>query len=214
MSTLQAVRDRIRNQLDLEVEDLDDPSIDLFIKEGFDRTFAAHHQWPFFEKLWTEVLVEGAETLSKPTDLGAVAVLRNAVDNVRLTHVAQRVAEDNFEGVLNAGEPALFSMWGQTIHLWPIPTSQERTYHIRGYRKAAWTGDANAELDGDDRLHPAVAHYACSLVAAQLEEPELEAQYLSRWQGVLGDIMRDVTRPETHEPMVLNGGLGGYIRWL
>lgn len=209
MSTLQDIRDRVRLQMDLDEDDLPDGVLDPFIREGFDHTFALEQAWPFFETVWELPLTSPATTLAKPATLGAPVSLRNVDSNKRLVHIDQRLAEDSFEGTQAAGEPILFSLWGDTVYLWPHPTAADRNYELRGYRKPAWTGVAGDELDGDDRLHPAVAHYATALAYAQQEDPELEATYMQRWARSADEIRKDLMRPHHHEPLVLNGGLYG-----
>lgn len=205
MSTLQEVRDRVRLQMDLDEDDLVDDLLDQFVLEGFNRTFAEEAAWPFFETLWTFEVPSGATTIEEPADLANPSGMRNAVTNRNILHVAHRVAIENFQGEILAGEPNLFSMWGGIIYLWPTPTEEDRTYQMRGYRKPSWTGVPTDELDGDARLHPAIAHYACSLAYAQLEDTELEAQYMARWQQVMFDIRNDIMRPQHTHPLILNG---------
>lgn len=212
MSTLQETRDRIRLQMDLDSEDLPDGIADSFIKEGFDRTFAVEERWPFFETMWTLELVEGATTLEKPADVNFISSFRDIGRGTRLIQIAQRVAEDNFVGVLQPGEPNLFSVWGDTLQLWPPPTASARTYQLRGYRKPIWGAAGIDVLDGDDRLHSAIAHYATALAYAQLEDPELESTYMRRWGDSVNVFRADLLRPQHHEPLVLNGGLMGARR--
>lgn len=209
MSTLQEIRDKVRLQADLDQTDLPDATLDGFIREGFDRTFAVEVAWPFFESTWTLTLPSGDTTIPLPTSPEIAQIKRfRSPDNMTLEQVPQSAAEDYFQGTQTAGEPQLFSVWGGNIYLWPEPTAAERIYTVRGYRKPTWSGLGTSELDGDDRLHLAIFHYAVALAYAQLEDTELEGTYLRRWDTLLRQLQRDIMQPAYHEPIVLNGGVG------
>lgn len=208
MSTLQNIRDKVRTQVDLDSEDLPDTTLDLFIREAFDRTFASERRWPFFEETWTLTKAIGDTTIDLPTATEVAFIQRiRSSDNFNLTHISQQMAEDNFEGVTSTGTPELFSVWGEVINLWPTPDSaEELTYTMRGWRKPSWSGVAATELDGDVRLHAPIGWYAVALTYAQLEDPELEQVYMNRWGSALAEVRKDIMRPQYQEPIILNGG--------
>jgi hypothetical protein len=208
VSTLAEVRAKVRTQVDLDDEDLPDLTLDAFIREAFDRTFAAERRWPFFEYTWALTKSIGLTTIALPVDpeVAFIQRLRNS-DNMNLTHLAQQLAEDNFEGVTTTGTPEFFSLWGDVVNLWPTPDSDtEYTYTMRGFRKPTWTGVASDELDGDERLHNPIAWHAVALAYAQLEDPEMEAVYMQRWGAALNEIRKDLMRAQYQEPIILNGG--------
>lgn len=208
MSTLQEIRDAIRAQTETDETDFNNTSLDLFIREGFDRTFAAEREWPFFETTWDLVLPDTDTTLALPADVAAVQRLRDADNNVNLVMIAQQFAETNFQGSQTSTTmPTLFSIWGGVITLWPVPQLAERNYTLRGYRKPQWSATPTTEIDGDERLHSAIFHYAVALAYARLEDPEAEATYMQRWSAHLEMIRRDLMRPQHQVPMILNGGL-------
>jgi hypothetical protein len=206
---LQDVRDAVRAQADLDSEDLPDPVLDAFIREGFDRTFSLEQRWPFFENTWSLVTPGGTQQVPLPPTpkIAHVLHMRNTLNGSRVIHISQQLAEDNFIGSLAIAEPQFFSIWGDTITFWPMPPSDPRTYAIRGYRQPTWTGVALDELDGDERLHTPMIHYAVALAYAQLEDPELEASYMQRWSAGVDTIRRTLMRPRSNEPLILNGGL-------
>ena len=212
MSTLQQVRDRVRTQLDLDEEDLPNATLDNFIREGFDRTMAADHRWPFLEHVWTIVKQAGQEGTAVPgsPEVGFISRVRDADFN-NLVFISQSTAEDNFggEAPLTTDKPEFFSVWAGTIYFWPtVPIDVELTFTMRGYRKPQWTGVAADELDGDPRLHSAIFHYAAAMAYAQLEDPDLEQVYMSRWATTLAEFRADIKRPQYEEPIILNQGLG------
>lgn len=210
MSTLAEVREKVRLQTDNDSTDLPDGILDGFIREGFDRTFAAERLWPFFEYTWTIALVDGDTTIEMPTspEVAFITRLVDTDDSVILGQIPQSSAEDSFVGGATSSSPQFFSVWGTTMSLWPQPTAGARNYRMRGYRKPLWTTNPTSEMDGDARLHLAIFHYATSLVYAQLEDGELEQMYLQRWAAHTEAVRRDIMRPDFHEPLILNGGIG------
>jgi hypothetical protein len=214
VSTLAQIREKVRTQTDLDSEDLPDTTLDGFIREAFNRTLAAERKWPFFEHTVTLTKSIGDTTIDMPIDPEVAFIQRvRDSDNYNLVHLAQQLAEETFQGTQSTGTPQFFSVWDGVISLWPTPVSDEElTFTLRGYRKPTWTGVAGDELDGDGRLHLPIFHYAVSLAYAQLEDPELEADYLQRWSGLLGAIRGDVMRPQYHEPIIVNGGRQRPIR--
>lgn len=209
MSTLQEVRDKVRAQTDLDDTDLPDTTLDGFIREAFDRTFAVERRWPFFQHTWTLTLSEGETSITLPTDTEVAVVSRLRSSNrINLMHIGHHSALDEFQGTLmTTTNPDMFSVWGNVLYLWPVPTSAARTYTLTGFRKPEWSGNPTLELDGDGRLHLALVHYAVALAYAQLEDTELEQSYMGRWSSLVETYQRELTRPMYHEPIVLNGGV-------
>lgn len=207
MSTLQDIRDKVRTQTDLDDEDLVDLTLDGFIEEAFDRTFAREQRWPFFEYTWTLTKALDETTITMPTSPSVAFVQRLRSDaGVNLTHLGTQLAEETFQGDTSVGTPDFFSMWGGVLSLWPTPTAPEATYTLRGYRKPTWTGVAGSELDGDARLHLPIFHYAAALAYVQLEDSELASTYMQNWAAGVDAIHRNCMRPQSHEPLILSQG--------
>jgi hypothetical protein len=208
VSTLQQVRDKVRLQADLDEDDLPDATLDGYIREAFDQTFAVEARWPFFEYTWDLVKAEDATTIARPT-VPEVAFIQRFRDssNFNLLHIDAQQAEETFQGVISTTDtPEFFSVWGDVISLWPTPTAAAQTFTMRGYRKPTWSDTPSATLDGDTRLHLPIFHYAVALAYAQMEDPELEGTYMQRWGSTLNTIRRDIMQPQHAEPLILNGG--------
>lgn len=199
----------VRLQTDNDAADLPDTMLDPWIREGFDRTLALERFWPFLQHTWTLTLTSPATTIPLPTspEPTAISRLRDTTASVKLTQLDEDVAEDMFSNQSSTETPDYFSVWGDTITLWPTPSPKNRTYRMRGYRKPTWTGVGTDELDGDPRLHTAIFHYAVALVYAQLEDPELEADYMQRWANHVNVVQRELMKPQHEQPLILNGGI-------
>lgn len=202
---LSELRDAVRTQLDLDEDDVANTTLDMYIREGYDRTIQLERRWPFFETTW-DVTSTGA-SIAVPATLAGVSSVIDVDNNVRLVQIGTELAEDKFYGNNAQGTPKYFSWWGNTLTLYPSP-SANTDYRIRGWRKPTdWiSAGAASEVDADERLHLPLFHYACSLAYAQLEDTELENTYMRRWAATTQQAHDDIMRPQHHEPLVLNGG--------
>ncbi len=210
MSSLQTIRDLVRGQTDLDEEDLPDDRLDAYIKDSFDRTFAIEERWPFFQATWTLTKAGDATTIDLPTVDPLISAIESFRDsqNYQLSNVAQGTAEDMYQGPQSTTtQPRFWSLWGDVISLWPTPDAAAMSFTVRGYRKPIWTGVAADELDGDKRLHQPILWHAIALVYAQLEDPEVEADYMQRWGASLAQLQKDIMRPQNADPLILHGGI-------
>lgn len=202
---LSELRDAVRTQLDLDENDIANATLDMYIREGYDRTIQLERRWPFFETTW-DVISSGA-SIAVPATLAGISSVLDVDNNVRLIQIGTELAEDKFYGDAGESTPKYFSWWGNTLTLHPTPPS-DTSYRIRGWRKPTdWiAGGAATEVDADERLHLPLFHYACSLAYAQLEDTELENTYMRRWAATTEQAHDDIMRPQHHEPLVYNGG--------
>lgn len=203
---LSEIRSAVRTQMDLDEEDLPNSTLDLYVREAYNRTIQMERRWPFFETSWS-ITSNADSTITLPANLGGVVSLVDADRNHRLLMIGYELAEDTFQGEQGTGTPEYFSLWGSAIQLWPSHDAP-RQYRLRGWRKPNdWIASGAAtEVDADERLHIPIFHYACSLAYAQLEDPELESTYMRRWAATVEQAHQDIMRPQHHEPLVLNGG--------
>lgn len=192
----------MRAQTDLDDVDVTDQMAYMFLQEAFERTAAQRRQWPAYQSSWTVTVPADTQAVDLPVDIAEIASLRSTE---RLNHIDQSFAEEAYGA--RTGRPGAYSIWGRQLYLWPKP-SVETSISIRGWRLPSyvWLGDTAEELDLDERLHMPVLHYAVALVYAQQEDSELESQYMRRWQLSVEEMAKDVDRPPTYRPIVLNGG--------
>jgi len=209
---LTEIRSTVRAHLDLpDEDDLPTALIDVYVREGFDRTMAFESKWPFFETTWEVSNGGGTPNIILPADAeqNGVMTLRE-VGAYRLSAIPHDYADDAFTTDAQGARPGYFSVWGNNLYLWPVPDAA-RTYTLRGYRKPTdWvSGGATTEADGDVRLHTLYVWYACSMAYAQQEDEVLEATYMTRWQQGLSNIHKQITSPRGGAPTVLSKGLSG-----
>lgn len=212
-----AIRAYVRNHLEVDDEELPDNLLNVYLQDAFERTMASDNRWPRNEFIWNVSKVLDAWKVSLPPDVLIPAIISVTAGDAfhRLTYITQENAEDLFthNNVIAEGVPVYWSTWGRELSLWPNP-GLHVSYDlvVRGYRQPVWNNAASAIPDIDERLHPAIAYYAMSLVYAAQEDEILEGVYIARWDRDVKSFMGAIMDPPRHRPLVLNGGpavLGG-----
>lgn len=201
-----------------DLDDVDVPVFNakMFLTEAFERTAAVERHWPLYETVWSYTVSAGATSVSLEANTSEISAIMSSVTSLRLASVDHSFAEESFSG--RSGKAQSFSIWGQELYLWPVPSS-ETVLTVRGWRKPdpTWIEDPALEVDLDSRLHLPLLHYAVALVYAQQEDGELENQYMRRWAQSINDLKKDILRPSTYRPVVLNGGesqnINGRASW-
>jgi hypothetical protein len=208
---LSEIRAKVREVVDMDSADLSDALLNMYVIDGYERIIALDRRWPFFEKSWTLTTVEGqaAYTISG-IGTGDVREITSIVDStaggLRLTMIDHADGEALWLGSNDvAGTPRHFSVWQQSIYLWPKPDSVV-TLNLRGYRKpSAWYGSDATEVDADDRLHQALVYYAIAQVYQLQEELEVSAFYRQSFDESVRLAAADVLRVPSHRPLVFSG---------
>ena len=197
----------MRQQTDLDEVDLSDSMAYMFLQEGFERTTAQRRHWPFYESVWSYSVAADDASLVLGTEVAEIASVMSSAVSQRLSYVDHDFAEQAYSRPF--GQTAAFSIWGGKMFLWPGSNSAT-TLTVRGWRRPlySWLTDTALEADLDERLHSPLLHYATALVYAQQEDLELESQYMRRWSAGVEDAAKDIVRPPTYRPIVLNGGEG------
>lgn len=210
----QELRDAVRTQVDLDEVDLPDVTLDMFLREAFDRTAALDRKWPSLQTEWSVTTTDGKVTLSAldpvPAELAAVV---DTSRQRRLLYYDHDFVEENFAA--QTGNAEFFSMWGGELYLWPAP-EDGTSYKLRGWRKPsyAWLTDGGTEADLDEKLHLAYFHYAVALTYAQQEDEVLEQVYMNRWNQHVQTVRDDITKGVQYAPVVLNGGYQQPFRYV
>lgn len=209
---LTELRTAVHVQTQTTTGDLPDSTIDSFLAQAFARTVQGETMWPFYETHWDVSLDPQATTIAVPANVNQAGImaLYDLLNNFRLVQVAPEFADDHYFGPqVGTNYPVQFSVWGDTIYLFPkVQTSDAaRQYRLRGYRyPQTWLTPAN-EPDCDARLHVALIHYACALAYAQQEDETLEATYMDRWQRDAEQARSAIMEPRHHRPLVYSGSI-------
>lgn len=218
MATLAELRSYVRVQTETTSAELPSPTIDSYIREAFNRTISSENRWPFYEHAWTLTQAIGADTLDIPVDLERSSIVSLSDDQnggARLIMASYEAAEDNYRSNPSIAGPAHFSLWGDSIYLWPaVEYTVARTYGLRGYRKPLdWVSAGDAAVpDADERLHWCLAHYAVALAYIQQEDEVLEVTYMTRWQRDFEVARRAIMEPARNSPLQMGGGRWRWTR--
>ena len=205
------LRAAIRNQTDIDVEDVSDATLDLYLREGFDRTAVRKHHWPDHQASWEYNVSTPTVALATDTkEITAIILPDNGYE--RLQYLDHDWAETQLSS--REGKVVGFSIWAGLIYLWPNP---DQTYKlaIRGWRKPSydWLADPALEVDIDSRLHLALIHYAVGLVYLSQEDPQIAGDYMRAWDAAVEATTTEIVHPHDYAPQVLNGGITNGRGW-
>jgi len=209
--SLQQIRDYVRAALDLEIEDMPDVLLDMYIREGSKRIERAEPRWPFYEVLTSWPLTVNP-FLAYP--LTSIVANLDQVASISLENFgplkwvgADVYSELQAQSPDAAGRPVYYTQWGVNLLFHPTVDATYNTI-VRGYRSATdWVAaGAGEQPDMPDELHNTVATWALSKAYAQQEDPELSALYERQFADELNEFRRRLLVTPPQQPLVLNGG--------
>lgn len=179
---LSAMRDYIRNVVDIDSTDVADSTMNTFIREGYNAIVYSEKRWPFYEVASTFDTVSGTKDYSLAaagTNIsishdGATFSGDSAPKNPGLREIAAMKTDDHVLDFLGydaadimypldtntTGEPWFWTFWNDTVTLYPTPDATY-TVSLRGYRNAIEFGGADtvyraaiADADTPDLPNP------------------------------------------------------------
>lgn len=206
------IRTAARAVTELDIDDVADTTLDLYIKDGYDRMISVERRWPFFEQSSTFNTVAGQRDYPM-SGIGSgnfreITSLVNSSYGSRLQLISYDQGEEVFiaSGTDSVGEPRWYSLWGSSIQLWPKPDSVY-TLLVRGYRKPTdWHLSDSAEVDADDRMHRALVYYTIAQLYQLQEDVEMASFYRSTFDEAVRLAHGDIMRMPSAAPLILNGG--------
>lgn len=204
---LQAIRNHVREHLDIEQEDLSDTLLDDFIREGSHRIEQAERYWPFYQKLFPFQIPAGQVSVTLTgiaSDLTEIAAVTRS-DGRHLSFLGPHEFEQR-RFTSQSGNVCYFTQWGDTISWGPAPSAATDVV-IRGYRRPVdWVaGGAGEEPDMPVELHNTVALWALQQAVSQQDDPEKAATYERMFADELNLYRRRFTQANMTAPMVLSG---------
>lgn len=206
------IRNLARTITELEAADVADATIDMYIKDGYDRMISLERRWPHFEASTT--LTSVADQRDYPlSGIGSgnfreITSLVNTTSGARLQLISYDQGEQVFiaDGSDATGEPRWWSLWGNSIQLWPKPDSAY-LLSVRGYRKPIdWHLSDSTEVDADDRLHRSLVYYAVAQLYQLQEDVEMASFYRTTFDEAVRLAHGDIMRTPSAAPLILSGG--------
>lgn len=199
---LAQLRKAVRDQLDLDAEDLPNARLDLYIREAFQRTLERESAWPFYATEWELSTVDGKVPL--PADVQNVVDVTSADGGRPFRHVGHDDAR-SFWGTTATGAAQAFSVWGTTLYLWP---AQDMNIVVRGYRTPhEWLLNETSVPDCPEALHLPLVHYAISREYAAQEDEVLQQVYLQTWQEGVESARVQIMQPTVSRPLIFGRGV-------
>lgn len=204
---LQQIRDFVRLHLDIEIEDLPDAVLDVFIAEGVTRIVLAEKRWPFFKQRWDLQTAEDQASYlltDLSPDLKEVGGIKG--ERWTLTWIGEDEAADVWpETAISTSEPTHFSIENDTLYLYPTP-NESYDLIVRGWRKPTAMAAAGDEPDLPEEFHNTVALWALSKAYNHQDDPEMGQMYERQFADELGLFRRRFVDTPAAQPLVLNGG--------
>jgi len=216
--TRQELRNFVREYFDLDITELPDSLVDIFLNDGFRRAKRATPRWPFYEFAgsFTTTPEVGAYQISG-VDLTLLSVDRVVGENFDLRWVDPSTAESAWlPEEETSAKPFLFSIWGGAIRLWPKPNAAYDIY-VRGYKQAKWASDAGAIPDIPEEFHELIGAWGISRAAAQQDDPTGSELHRQAFYEGLTELKRQYVNAGP-APVVMNSHrttseLPGRVRW-
>lgn len=208
--TLEQLRQYVRQHVDLDADELPNSLLDVWARDATIKISRTRKRWPFFEYTWTLVTTNGQEdyalsTTFTPVPDEIVSIVR---DDRRLSFMGRDEAEGIYLPYKNhTGEVTFYNVWGDTLRLYPTPTSAD-TLTLRGYRKVNdWVaGGAGAIPDFPDEFHDAIRMYLLAQAYLQQEDPEMFQQFMSAFDGEMRLLAKQYGDAPGAYPLILGGG--------
>ena len=211
--TASEIRDFVRTSLDVEVEDIPNTMLNVWMNDAVTRIISYFDESPTFLQVeYSFVTVPGQQSYNLDTTEGLkVPQPLQVVDEVRgplfsLTPRQHRQVRESYRVDSPTGRPQEFSFWGRDLYLWPTPIAEE-TFHVLGIRKPDWnwiTGSGFPDLP--EEFHALVAHWALARAYAQQDDPDMANFFRGEFAGTLTSIASRFVANATALPMVMNGG--------
>ena len=206
------IRAAARTVTELDVSDVADATIDLYIKDGYDRIIALERRWPFFETNASLTCVAGQRdyplSAIGPGSWSEIVSLVGSTPGVRLQLISYDQGEDSFiaRNPDYLGQPRYYSVWGGGVQLWPKPDSGY-TLQVRGYRKPnSWHLQDAVEVDCDERFHRSLIYFTVAQLYQLQEDVEMAASYRASFEEAVRLVQADIVKAPSHVPLVLSGG--------
>lgn len=209
--TASELRQTVRDITDLDIVDLPDALLDVYIRDGYYRILDLEKRWNFLERSFTfstiaeqrEYVV--ADLISDPISQ-IVSIVDNTGSGLRLNMISHDEAENTYVGSYDiSGDPLFYSVWEGKIHLFPRPNNA-RTLNVRGYREPNDWITENDVVDAAPNLHFALVYYACSRVYQRLEDSAMADMYKRSFDEGVMLAAKSIKIPNSHANLVLSAG--------
>jgi hypothetical protein len=209
--TAADLRSTVRQITDLDIEDLPDTLLNLYLRDGYYRILDLEKRWVFLEKSFSfnTISEQRAYDIAAFTSdpIGQIiSIVDESGIGLSLDMVPFDMAETTYVGAYDhSGDPLFYAIWEGKIHLFPKPNNV-RTLKVRGYREPTdWVGEDDV-VDASPSLHFALVYYACSRIYQRLEDTVMASEYKKSFDEAVVLAAKNIQKPPSHAHTVLSAG--------
>ena len=212
--TAGAIRSFVRTHLDVDVDELPNELLDVFMRDAVIRIISYFDESPvWLQSEYNFTTVVGQQSYDLDSTAGMIVpTALQTIDDVRgpfysLTPRPHRQVRSEYREDAPTGRPQQYSVWGRSLYLWPTP-SQAESYWVTGIRQPNWDWltSANQTPDLPEEFHPLIAQWALSRSYAQQDDPQMADFYRGEFSTELKNLSKRWRANLTAQPLVLNGG--------
>lgn len=209
--TASDVRAMVRTITDLEVDDLSDDTIDLYVRDGYYRILDLEKRWSFLEVSFNFTTQNGVRaypiaSMSSEAITQVSSIIDNTAIGYRLSMIGHDMAEETYVGSYDtAANPLFYTLWAGNVNLYPKPNNA-RVLACRGYREPYDWQTEGGDVDASPSLHFPLVYYAVSRVYQQLEDTTMASIYKQSFDEGVALARKSATEPNSHYPIILAHG--------
>lgn len=209
--TLQDFRDLVRAQLDTDADDLTNPLIDAWVREGWRTCVNRNRRWPFYRSTWSvpvqaTVAAYSFASLGSPTN--QVGELQTVLDHEGnpLTWVGLEQAQKLLS--TSSTKPTYWTVEGNSLLLFPTP-GDSFTFTAYGYRlPIEWVGvNTGATSDLPDDFDDVILNWCIGRAFQRQEDGDLGVMHLDQSDFLLRQLQKQYMKYGSSFPLVLNDGV-------
>lgn len=217
MANLAAIRDYVREQALIEVDDWASDKLNTVINEGY-LEVSQRFDWPWLESsnLFGVTADQQAYTLASIAAGGEeIATIQAIVDvdrRQRLTEIGSNEAFQRFGNDWSTSSRAYeFFIWANEINLIPVPdTTEANAYKIYYFKKPTVLASDAAVPEWDEQFHYVLAQWALARVWEREEDYEKGSIWQEKFEEQVERMARYYLDRAVNVPQVV--GLRGSPR--
>lgn len=209
--TLTQIRTYVRAVPDIDTDDLDPTTLDLFIQEGFDRIASSERTWDFYQSHDELSTVNGTQSYALASlgddPLADITTIKGVSRLLKPAPHQSAIHAYRSSSVVVAGEPRSWSLWADSLYLWPVPNGIYEL-DVYGYRQPNdWIADgAGSTPDLPSDMHNLVALWALARAYEQQDDIEMAERKQSVFDNLFSVLREKYIGDGPAVPLVLNGG--------
>jgi len=206
MATLSELRTYVRHMTLVELDDIQDSELTVWLNEGL-RRLANRWPWPWLHETATITTVAAQRVYSKPADFRKALGITEVGYDRRLTRLSWEQAISKWgDDFPDANRASWYFIYEDQISLVPVPSTAAKTYTLY-YLKAptALVNDGDSP-EFDVEFHYVLASYAIARVWEHEEDMEKSLYFDGRFDNEVGEMVALYIKEAEDYPRVYGAG--------